>query len=743
MLAATIALVAALLPTTAAQAATTGSLDPAPGSTEAVGSTVRYNFVCTQGGDFRPDWTLVRDGWYVAGGFVDAGHQRDVPSPGLTSGTFEVDYAGREAGEYTLEVYCHTADRSRRTVTLAAPKTATSTTLTASTSAAPAGRPVSLTATVTEGATGTVTLRADGQTVQTLPVDAGTVVFTPTLQAATTYSAVYSGSTTHEQSTSPDVHVDLLTLQAPLEVALPVDAPVGTPVSPSPDGWSPADLAFTYAWEIDGVVVGHEPTYTPTPAQLGSQLTVRVTARGTDLPDTTVGSSTSTVVAGTIPSGQAQVVGATGGQVQAGTPLTVQPAAFPEGGRLTYSWTVDGVERSTAATFTPTAADLGSRVAVTVTVTAPGYHPGELWASLTVAPARPTVTVDATTSAFGGSAVVPVRVSGPAGGPVAAGEITLTLVPRHDGDPVVTEATPLLDGSVRVDVPDLAIGVYDVTAAYLPADGHLSRSVGPTGAYTAATGTGVVTVTPVEPQVSVSAGTIPVATPGTVTVTVSGEHRPTSYVLRAGSDVLAQGALASGETTITLPVLTPGTHHLVLDVPATATTSAVSRALVVTVAGEPARTGAVPTADLGSPEKATAPGQQMELVATGFAPGETVAFYLHSDPVLLGTAVADAEGVARLLVTLPADAPAGAHTVIATGGESGRWAALPVDLVAAATAPAAVPQAVPAAAAQPTTAPAALAATGASGGIAATAAWVLLLTGAGLVGLARRVRAAR
>lgn len=102
--------------------------------------------------------------------------------------------------------------------------------------------------------------------------------------------------------------------------------------------------------------------------------------------------------------------------------------------------------------------------------------------------------------------------------------------------------------------------------------------------------------------------------------------------------------------------------------------------------------------------------------------------------MLLGTAVAGADGVARLTVAVPA----GAHTVYATGGTSGRWAALPVELVVPAAAPAAATPAASAAAPG-----AALATTGAEGGVLTTLAWTLLLAGAGLVVLARRVRAAR
>jgi hypothetical protein len=218
---------------------------------------------------------------------------------------------------------------------------------------------------------------------------------------------------------------------------------------------------------------------------------------------------------------------------------------------------------------------------------------------------------------------------------------------------------------------------------------------------------------------------VPVATAGVLSARI-GAPLPAGYEVREGSTVLVSGTVTGADLSNTLPVLAPGAHTLTLTLPTTETTAAVSRTVTVTVVGEPTRTGTLPTADLATPKAATAPGQAMDLVAEGFEPGETVAFYLHSDPVFLGTAVAGADGIARLRATVPADVPVGSHTVIATGGTSGRWAQLSVVL--------AVPSATPAPA---------LAATGAQTGALMTGAWLLLGLGGGLVLLARRVRAAR
>jgi hypothetical protein len=96
---------------------------------------------------------------------------------------------------------------------------------------------------------------------------------------------------------------------------------------------------------------------------------------------------------------------------------------------------------------------------------------------------------------------------------------------------------------------------------------------------------------------------------------------------------------------------------------------------------------------------------------------------LHSDPVVLGTVVADAAGNISFAFDIPAGVPLGTHTLVLTGLTSGLWGQITVELVAA-----------PAAAA-PT-----LAATGAEPGALLAGTWALLVAGAVLVLIARRTR---
>lgn len=76
-------------------------------------------------------------------------------------------------------------------------------------------------------------------------------------------------------------------------------------------------------------------------------------------------------------------------------------------------------------------------------------------------------------------------------------------------------------------------------------------------------------------------------------------------------------------------------------------------------------------------------GEKLTVTGAGFAPGEEVAVWLQSTPVLLATGVAGADGRVSLDVTIPAATAVGAHTITLVGVESG-WRADSAVTVAAA-----------------------------------------------------------
>jgi hypothetical protein len=75
------------------------------------------------------------------------------------------------------------------------------------------------------------------------------------------------------------------------------------------------------------------------------------------------------------------------------------------------------------------------------------------------------------------------------------------------------------------------------------------------------------------------------------------------------------------------------------------------------------------TAGTGSktPAATATPGAKITKVFTGFQPHEVVTLVLHSDPVVLGTFTADANGVVTAEFTLPAGTAIGTHHLVLDG----------------------------------------------------------------------------
>lgn len=738
--AAVLAILGTLVPVGQAVAAASG-ISTVDGVEEAVDTTVTYDFDCDNQGDPLPPiyrlWGPNNLYHYVV--IDDYVHQGST-----TSGFFTIAYDDYATGSYSLLVQCGGLPDNgvTRNFTLGSTQAETSTSLGVSATTVVTGDTVTLTATVDGAESGDVTFLAGGAPIGTRALQGGTASLTYQVDEAQTFTARFEGTETAATSTSAPTSVEVVSAITPGTVAIATNPAVGVEQSASVGTWAPEGVTLSYSWTVDGHQVGTQPTYTPTAADQGKALRVVVT--GTRAPLTAVPqtSAPKTVELGTIENGYLELDGRDGNNAVLGQTLTPRPVGYGQDAQFSYEWVIGDHERTvTAPTYTPTAADLGKLIQVRMTVTAPGKQPTGDWAYAWPAVTTPTVAVGSQTVTVGRDVVVPVTVAGPQGGPTPKGSVEVTLTPKGSATGQPLDAV-VLDGKGRASVPltGLAVGSYTVSVTYVPTPGSMpvfavASIAVETNPYTGATGSGTVTVTKVTPTVTVPATVaVPVATEVTLEARVGGAVLPSTFVFREGATVIGQGQLATdGVIPASLGVLAPGTHTVVLELPETASTRAASATFTVTVGGEPARVGALPTAVLDTPEAATAPGQQMELVAEGFEPGETVAFYLHSDPVFLGTAVADENGVARLLADIPADVPAGAHTVIATGGTSGRWATLAVELAVPAAA-------APVAAAAPS---GDLAATGAQAGLLMAGAWTLLLAGGALVVVARRVRTAR
>ena len=78
-------------------------------------------------------------------------------------------------------------------------------------------------------------------------------------------------------------------------------------------------------------------------------------------------------------------------------------------------------------------------------------------------------------------------------------------------------------------------------------------------------------------------------------------------------------------------------------------------------------------------------GENIEIVGTGFTAGHEISAVLHSDPITIGTAVADERGVVRFSYTIPATTPIGSHEIVLTDVATGASAKAPLLVEAATT----------------------------------------------------------
>lgn len=127
----------------------------------------------------------------------------------------------------------------------------------------------------------------------------------------------------------------------------------------------------------------------------------------------------------------------------------------------------------------------------------------------------------------------------------------------------------------------------------------------------------------------------------------------------------------------------------------------------------------------GQPE--VAPGATQSATASGFTAGETVSAVLHSEPVSVGTFIADAEGVVSAQFIVPLATPEGTHRLVLTGQTS--TVVAEGSFAVASASPAAVFGA--------------LAATGTDANRWALSGLLLLVAGAGLAGTSWYLRGQR
>ncbi|TDN91432.1 carboxypeptidase regulatory-like domain-containing protein [Microbacterium sp. BK668] len=291
--------------------------------------------------------------------------------------------------------------------------------------------------------------RADGAVIA--DATGATLALSPSLLGAAitvTVTGSKAGYTSVGRTSAPT---------APVQEAVLSPAPTPT-ISGSPvfgqtltvvtGTWGPAPVVLAIEWLRNGVPIpaATGSTYTPVPADVGTEISVRVTGSKAGFPTVVRTSAAVTIQPATLsPAPTPTIVGAA---VVDGT-LTASVGTWgPAPVDLTIQWLRNGSVISTGPQLALTAADLGSTIAVRVTGTKAGYTT-EVRTSLGVVVAPGTLS-PTPTPGITGTAVV--------------GQ-TLTAVPGAWGPAPVTLAYQWNAGGVPIPGADGA--TFVVTSAYL------------------------------------------------------------------------------------------------------------------------------------------------------------------------------------------------------------------------------------------------------------------------------------
>ena len=301
--------------------------------------------------------------------------------------------------------------------------------------------------------------------------------------------------------------------------------------------------------------------------------------------------------------------------------------------------TTDPVGLATSTTYdgSPTPPTDAGSYAVVVTVTETGYDPEQVTGTLTIAKAPQAITVEPFRLQVFGDGGIDLVATATSGLPVtfaAAGVCTMTG--NH--------------------VNQTGAGNCFVTMSQAGDDNWLAAAdVVENAEITPASST----TTLVAPGADTAVGT-----EATFTATVSGVVTPAgSVTFTADTGASEIVSLVDGVATWRVADLPLGTSSVTAefggDVNHYSSTSDPASHTVVSA----------PLGITGLPDEVEV-DDPVDVTATGFEPGEDVDFVFESDPIDVGRTTADPTGTATLSFTIP-DAGAGAHTLRATGVDSG------------------------------------------------------------------------
>ena len=210
------------------------------------------------------------------------------------------------------------------------------------------------------------------------PAGAIAIPAAPGSDATVAATLVYQGSLPTVSNTNPPT--------------VPSAAPVvGTPVTANPGTWDPAGASLAYQWRANGVPIAGATaaSYTPDSSVIGMALSVTVTASKSGYNAGAATSNQTAAVLGTAPASVVQnyLLPSVAGTPRIGYTLVADRGSWTDGATITTQWLRDGVPipGANGPTYAPGPADVGARIAVTVTATKNGLTP----ARRTTAPTDP------------------------------------------------------------------------------------------------------------------------------------------------------------------------------------------------------------------------------------------------------------------------------------------------------------------------------------------------------------------
>ncbi len=432
--------------------------------------------------------------------------------------------------------------------------TVTSIVLSSSLNPSTYSQPVTFTATVGPGETGSVTFM-DGTTVLGVgAINSGAATYTATTLTVGGHNitGVYSGDGSHSGATSPVLAQQVNKNTPTVNVTTSGPSTYGTPVTITatlPVGSTGTVTVTSGSTTIGTGSVGSDGTYSVTTSSLPVGTDPISASYGGDGNYNPSNGSTNQTVSKDSPTLPAPVLNPS--SPAASAPVTITetvpsgvsgPVTFYDGGTAIGTGTVTGGTATLTVPSLPVGTDTITASTPGDTNNNPATSPGT---TVTVNKNSPTVTVTTTPSSSAYGSPVTITATLPAG---TTGTVTIT-----SGGTTLGSGTVSPTSTVTVTTSVLPAGTDTITASY-GGDGNNNPATGST-TQTVTQSTPTVTVTTSGPStygspVTITA-TVPPGTTGTVTITSGGTTLGSGTVSPTGTVTVTTSTLPVGSDTIT------------------------------------------------------------------------------------------------------------------------------------------------------------------------------------------------